>query len=450
MPLTTPNFMTGLIGDEEVFPFRSRLFHMICGSSAIASALISIVHLLLGQNLIGYSIGLLSAALILALVISRSLKAYLLGIALFGICSTSTLYYLYLKTGGINGEALYGILVVYITLVLICTKNMRALLTTLFALVLVSLFCIESFAPQFIETIASQASNTDEILSFASIFVSLTFICYTGTTFLWEEYAVKNQIAATQYGEIEKQNAIISEKVAELEATNQQKDRLFSIIGHDLRNPLASIEGFLEAFDHGLDAEDQNAIKDQLIRLVQNSRGLLDNLVKWGKKNNQAKFETLNAKEIAMEAIGTLKPIAANKDISINVLMDEDDALVVADANMLEMVIRNLVSNAIKFTRSGGWIKIRAYTHSDYIALEVEDNGVGMDDKQRLKLFTPDKVISSGTNAERGVGLGLLLCKEFVEKMKGSISCSSIKDKGSKFKISLPIPSNTIAAANVK
>lgn len=440
MQLSTPYFLKYLIGRGSDFAFRKRFFHVICASSAIGALFISGIHFLIDFDITAKSLVLLGLFLGFSLVLSRFLNAHSWGLTVFGVSSATILYYTYLRTGGIQGEALYGLLIVYLTLVLICRKTMRLPLTVMFIALLGSLFYMEQLQPQLISNYSIEAIVQNELYSFASIFVSLGFISYAALTFLWEEFLLKNQEAKTQLAEIEKQNHIINTKISELEETNQQKDRLFSIIGHDLRNPLASIEGYLDALDHGLDEEDQDHIKDQLLNLVQNSRGLLDNLVKWAKKDNQARFETLNAKDIALDAIATLKPIAANKGISINVLMDEDDALVVADRNMLEMVIRNLVSNAIKFTRDGGWIKIRAYTHSDFIALEVEDNGVGMSEKQRQRLFTPEKLIHAGTNAEKGVGLGLLLCKEFVEKMKGAISCTSQQDKGSNFKVILPIP----------
>tara|TARA_B100001115_G_C15728929_1_gene354909 strand:- start:150 stop:875 length:726 start_codon:yes stop_codon:yes gene_type:complete len=232
----------------------------------------------------------------------------------------------------------------------------------------------------------------------------------------------------------------MEKQMVETKELSAQKDRLFSIIGHDLRSPLSGIEGFLNVMDHGgVPDEERKIMQNELLRLTRNSRALLDNLLRWAKRDTKAYEASRVDYPKLIKMVGEhLRPLSDAKGISLQILIDEGEGTVTGDSDMLEMIIRNLISNAIKFTPKGGWIKVRAYEMESELKLEVEDNGIGMTEEQRKKLFSPHREVGLGTNKEKGVGLGLMLCAEFLNYMSGTIEVRSVKDKGSCFTVRIP------------
>jgi signal transduction histidine kinase len=241
---------------------------------------------------------------------------------------------------------------------------------------------------------------------------------------------------------VAKEKAIDSEnKLRELNAT---KDKLFSIIAHDLRSPFNSILGYSELLlENEVDIE---AEKVAYIKIVQSSAkttlNLLDNLLNWAKSQTGQfifKPEKLNLSSVIGEIIEISSSTAEIKNISLfHVPSTAFD--VCADKNMLQTILRNLVSNALKFTNPNGRIKIYTKEVQDYIEITISDNGVGMDGETLSKLFQIDKkLISAGTANEKGSGLGLIVCKEFVEKQGGKIWIESETGKGCNSKFTIPI-----------
>jgi len=230
----------------------------------------------------------------------------------------------------------------------------------------------------------------------------------------------------------------------ELKDLNATKDKLFSIIAHDLKNPFTVIlslsETLCESF-RGFDEEDMEECLKKLHNSAQKIYELLSNLLAWSRTqtgNIQLKPEKLNVHQIVKEIAELLKNQYGLKKITLNLEIDNDLA-VWADVNMLNTVIRNLISNAIKYTHNAGAIHIVANGSDDVVEFVVRDTGVGIDQEIVDKLFKiQHKVSSPGTNNERGTGLGLILCKEFIERHGGRIWLTSEVGKGSAFYFTLP------------
>jgi len=229
------------------------------------------------------------------------------------------------------------------------------------------------------------------------------------------------------------------------EKANATKGKFLKIISHDLRSPFNSIMGFSNLLNTQYDIFDDNEIKDA-IKNIDNSAvyafNLLENLLAWARSQTNEiviNKEELNLKQLVDESVFPYLSNATSKNISIinNV---KPELIVSLDRNTALTFIRNLISNAIKFTHKGGMITISSYIDNDSIILSIKDTGVGMPLEVVDSLFELDKNITTkGTNDEKGTGLGLLLCKEFVEKNGGSISVKSEINKGSEFIISLPV-----------
>jgi len=250
--------------------------------------------------------------------------------------------------------------------------------------------------------------------------------------------------------ELTLQKEEIQKVVFELEKANKTKDKFFSIIAHDLKSPFNSLLGFSDLLlkNHKIIDEKE---RETFIKIINESSlktfKLLENLLTWARsQTGKIAFskEIINVSDLITETVTLLEEPARKKEIKL-VLDDEKDLLVNADKNMIDTVIRNLVSNAIKFTPKGGVIIVNSQTVTDennqlFAEISVKDSGVGIPLEIQSKLFKiTENVTTKGTEQETGTGLGLILCKEFIEKHTGKIWVESEIDKGSKFSFRIPI-----------
>jgi len=241
------------------------------------------------------------------------------------------------------------------------------------------------------------------------------------------------------------QQVTLKKKNTELYEINATKDKLFSIIAHDLKNPASSIVLMTELLPDYLKKKDYETVAEisgMIGSQATESLSLLETLFDWAKSqtgNVSFNPETVNFKHIAESVIKNLHPTATLKNISVSI-NENSDIEVFADTNMLTTVLRNLVTNSIKFTNPGGSVLISANTPGENTEITVTDTGIGMDQKTIDLLFKIESNLTTyGTANEKGTGLGLVICKEFVERHGGRITVSSQPEKGSSFCFTLPI-----------
>lgn len=232
----------------------------------------------------------------------------------------------------------------------------------------------------------------------------------------------------------------------ELDGLNQTKDKFFSIIAHDLKGPLSSLRSFsnlLINYTDSLSKEEIQTLATDLDSSVKNLFSLLENLLTWARsQTGNLDFEptTWEVDKVLDETIGILSTQAQKKEIEV-IKRGATSVDCKGDRNMITTVIRNLLSNAIKFTDHHGKIILSVDKYADAIEIAVTDNGKGMGQDLQAKLFkVGEKVTSKGTDNEKGTGLGLILCKEFIEKHGGNIWVESEIDKGSTFRFTVPTP----------
>lgn len=229
-----------------------------------------------------------------------------------------------------------------------------------------------------------------------------------------------------------------------LKELNEAKDRFFSIISHDLRSPFWGIIGLSDLLidpEANLTEDEKNKVIQDLNTSVKAQYNLLDDLLKWS-QIQMGRLEIDKSEILINETINkTIKQVerqAENKEINITKAISTDISIY-SDENIITSVLRNLLSNAIKFTQRKGKIFIRAFSNSNSVSVEVEDNGLGMKEDQLKLLFKIDTVItSSGTEEEKGTGLGLILVKEMLDKINGKIKFESQPNRGTKVTIILP------------
>ncbi len=236
-------------------------------------------------------------------------------------------------------------------------------------------------------------------------------------------------------------NQMIHLQAEELKNLNATKDKIFSIIGHDLRSPLTGIHSLLSLITKNEISQKEfleySLYLKRNLEYVQND---LDNLLNWATtqlKGVKPVFENVSAYHIVNEKINLLTEVAKSKNISFKNEVTTNISIF-SDANHLGLVIRNLLANAIKFSQPGGIITVAATVVNGFVQLTVTDTGVGMTEEEVSKLFKSDSHFTrKGTHNEKGMGLGLLLVKEFVQINNGSISVASNHGQGASFTVSL-------------
>ncbi len=250
---------------------------------------------------------------------------------------------------------------------------------------------------------------------------------------------------------IEKQQLIINQS-EQLKATNEElsilnatKDRFFSIIAHDLRNPFNVVSGFSEILLRNFDKLPPEKIRkfhEMIHTSSKSGNNLLENLLQWSRsQTGRISYEPikLNLLAVAEETIRLLESDAERKHITFQQSIDPHQ-IVLADENMIKTIFRNLLSNAIKFTGANGKIDLKSKANDQQVEITIADTGVGIPADTISKLFRVDTIVTTkGTSKESGTGLGLLLCKDFVEKQGGKIWVESEVGKGSEFKFTLPL-----------
>lgn len=236
----------------------------------------------------------------------------------------------------------------------------------------------------------------------------------------------------------------LEENKRRLEELNHTKDKFFSIISHDLRSPFNCIIGYSELMMAKVQSHDCGGIEEYADKIQKSSwsaMNLLSNLIEWSRSQSgkiEFKPEHFTILSIIDEVFKYTLDAAEQKSISI-VNTVSNDIRVYADKSMLSIILRNLISNSIKFTYPKGTIIINALNKPEETVISVCDNGVGMDENVKKKLFKLDECYSNtGTNEEKGTGLGLMLCKEFVTKHNGNIWVESEPGQGSCFFVSFP------------
>ncbi len=251
--------------------------------------------------------------------------------------------------------------------------------------------------------------------------------------------------ALKQYAqELELLNVKLTESENDLRELNATKDKFFSIISHDLRSPFSSLLGFSQilAKDYKtLSDGDMEIIVENIHNSAKHAFSLLENLLQWSRiQTGSIKYTptTIALKEIVDSNAHLLIGSITEKDIDLFNEVEEN-TFVYADTNMLNSIVQNLISNAIKFTTAGGAVKITSKSRDGFIELTVADTGLGMSEETITKLFRIDaQYTTRGTAGERGTGLGLILCKEFVEKHGGQIWVESEPEVGTSVKFTLP------------
>jgi two-component system sensor histidine kinase/response regulator len=300
-----------------------------------------------------------------------------------------------------------------------------------------------------IELLTKEADLKQEEIGSQRIQLYATILGATGVLLIvvvmlyaFQKVKRTNKELEIQKAELAHKNLEVEEKSNELELLNKTKDKLFSIIGHDFRSPLHSLRGLLELIGtRNMTQQEFEVYSKDLKNKIDIVYNNLDNILHWSVSQLNgihASPVRISMKSLATEVVDLYSEIARVKGVSIiNEVPAEGN--VWADKDQIRLVIRNLVSNALKFTFAGGQVTIGAVIFEDTVRVFVKDTGVGIAKDDLAKLFVKQSLWSAkGTNDEKGLGLGLLLCKEFIEKNNGILDVKSEPGTGTVIGFTLP------------
>ena len=284
----------------------------------------------------------------------------------------------------------------------------------------------------------SQEREKEKLVAdYLKIIVAVIFVFLIITFILYKTIARKNKI-------LNKTNEELKRKEDELRQAIAVKDKFFRIIAHDLKTPLGIFHSYLNYltanYDKINDDEKKEFIED-LQKTSQDFDQLLDDLLLWAKVQTGTftlRNEYVDLSQLTMRIVNDLEHMAKAK--SQKLISEFNSGLWLnTDIKSVFIVIRNLLTNAIKFTPHNGVINIRTYKKDEFAVLEIQDNGIGISDEQKKKLFSYEKTNTNGTDNERGTGLGLLLTKQLIELNNGRIEFESKEGEGSTFRILIPL-----------
>ena len=356
--------------------------------------------------------------------LSRVKKKLVTSIILFNILSNLLLVINFYFNSGVNGPTLLIFLLgSFLTIAFVPRKQYILWLALNITLVIV-LLTVSYTHPGFFKY--SYRTDLARYIDLGYSYVLVTLLIFLVTDYIRISY--------------NKEKKLTEQKASELLVSNETKNKLLSILAHDLRSPLISIQNYLEIlseFDIGED--EKQSINARLLSETNNTQQMLSNLLSWSKTQMEgikANLSYLNLKETLVPTLRFQKTMAAEKNIEL-----EDGICtgihVMADSDMLQLVIRNLVNNAIKFTPEGGKISLTAREDGDNCVIMVADDGDGIAEENQRNLFSLKARPTFGTRNEKGFGLGLALSKEFTEIQNGRLWFESIPGKGTTFFISL-------------
>lgn len=238
-------------------------------------------------------------------------------------------------------------------------------------------------------------------------------------------------------------NQRISAQKDQLEKLNGLKDRLMSIISHDLRHPLATIQTFFElSTNEEMPASQLKPLQQHTSHVVQQTSQMLDNLLVWARlqiQNEQPPLTTMDAAGLVTEVVAQIEPMASKKQVKIETHIPAQPLLVMGQDELLRIIARNLLTNAVKFSMPASTIVVSATANQGMFVLSVQDYGVGMTAEQLMSLQQQSGHSVAGTANEKGSGLGVFLVYELLKAMHGKLEIESAKEKGSVFRIVIPL-----------
>ncbi len=414
------------VGGSYELDLETRIFHAFSLIAIVGASLTFFLNLYIGLDqlaLISISIFLLQSFLY---YISRFRGKQKLAVMISAWEIHILLALNYFLNQGIKGPTLLLYTATFFFIIVVSYRNKLIYLFIGNSLLIGILILSEYINPELLT--ADYPSREAFFIDTYFTYIIAISLVYTGTSYLLRSYV--------------RQRKMLIEKADALSKTNKEKDRLFSIISHDLRTPLANVHQYLEMMRSAdLDKKEKENIENKLLDITRNTQELLNNLLYWSRSQMESPHINLRPinliKEVSL-TIEHLRLIASRKGITLHHHFT-DDMVILADQDMLNLIVRNILYNAIKFTPNAGEIKFIAQQQDDRCLISIGDNGQGIPAEKHDQLFDFSTDSSFGTNNEQGTGIGLMLCREYTLLQNGEIWFESEEGRGTTFYLSFPI-----------
>lgn len=426
MPL--PPFLlqlkTTIFGSSEEFPLTVRIFHSVLALSMAALVYNVPLNLYVGLPYIAIACVIMLFLIGGLYYLSRYRKQTEL--ARTFVCATGTLLFVanYFLNSGIDGPTGYFFLLLMVAMVAIVPVRQYWFWISSNVVLMTGLHFLQYHHPQLIPYTYSKLSDRYiDINSAYFTVVVVVLMCFYIIRKSYDAERLRAEQAAAKLTELDK-----------------EKNKLFSIISHDLRSPLANIQGYLQLLsDYGMSEQETRDIQSQLLNSTSGTLEMLNNVLHWSRNQMNGRpiiKEQLNLVETLKSQVDVAVDIAKRKNIQLEVFIDPDHS-VDCNSGMLQLIIRNLLNNAIKFTASGGKIRLESSISDGHCLLLVSDSGNGQPANLHESIFQLSGASTIGTANEKGVGLGLVLCRENTETMGGKIWFECDSQSGTTFFVKL-------------
>lgn len=427
-----------LIGTGEMFPLERRIFHSISLGLIMLGSVYIPYNFYAGLYVGSLSAFLLSAVFAYQYYYSRFFNRPHNNI-LFGITGIVIFGVNYFTNSGIDGatDLIWPVHLLLVFAISPYRQHLKWLI--IYFLCFLAIHTVEYVYPQLIlhPFVAGKGQYIDRVTAFPITIVAIYIII----RYIRRSYDNERKVAEEKTLAVQISNAQILLQKDQLEQSNVEKNKLMSIISHDLRSPMLNIQSYLLLLNENrVDNTERLLLEKALLGATNNAMEMLSNLLHWSKSQMEGPVVVLLEVNLLNVLIGTLnmeKTHASKKDITLNYSIPSE-LMVKADVDMLQLVLRNLISNAVKFTPSGGNITITAELVGTECKITVSDSGQGISPEKQEKIFSIKAEPAFGTHNEKGVGLGLVLCKEFIERQGGRIGFESTMGLGSSFFIYIP------------
>ncbi len=422
--LRSDNFWNFLMGRQGDFLFEHRMFNGLCVLALVFVGYNIVFNYITRLYVSGVISVLLFVGIIALYYLSRKKRKLNVCIPLAALFTNAGLAVNYFYNSGATGPTLMLFAIISLCMSVISPRKHYAVYTGFNLLLVVGLLLVEYNLPQ---TVVHYKSEGVKFIDLGSTYIVIVLLTLVVIYYLKESYA--------------REKASADEKAAALDALNKEKIKLFSLVSHDLRTPIANIKSYLElVHELDLDAGEKIKFERELLGQTIQTQHLLTNILTWSGRQMQGKKAVItnqNLLEVLEPTMKFFSDLAIAKNVSLECSVSPDIHLK-ADADMLQIVVRNLLSNAIKFTPSAGIVSLVASIDGQFCHITVRDTGVGISPERAMRLFQLESRSTYGTDNEKGVGLGLYLCKEFTRAQNGQIIYEPGPGGGSVFRLILP------------
>ena len=427
------NYWKNLIGDEDHFSLECRVFNAVTIFAIFTAAINAIINICLG--LVIYSIIMLPliGVLFLCYYLARHKQKLSLAVILCALSFNLLCGITYFESAASSGVNLFTFILIIFILTIVTSRKQFWIWIPLNIAFLAALLIVEYHYPEMVEPLYTDKQH--KLLDLSQTLFEIIFMMIVITIFMKNSYNKEKKLA--------------ERRLIELEEINDTKNKLFSVIAHDLRAPLASVENYLSLLnDIDLGPSEKKTIEQNLLASTKQTSEMLQNILHWSKDQMHgivANLSEVPLHQILEPTIRLQQTLANEKHIQLRFEIPSH-LKVIADIDMLQLIIRNLLNNAIKFSLPNGQINLNATQNINGCVIEIEDNGIGISDEESLNIFSLKNKGTFGTQQEKGVGLGLLLAKTYIELQNGKIWFERNLKGGTTFFISIPLansPSQT-------